>query len=284
MKQFFVLLCLSLLSIGTGQGLYHLKKGFTPRRIHVLERKASDNWNSGAAQALSQTYTYIGRGRQCFAFGSADGKYVVKLLRTDIYKLPLWLRALPFPSLREKMRTRQAQREQFIVNSMQIAFDDLQSQTGVLAVHLGQSPSKGQTLHLIDAMGCNLHLPLEKTAFVLQLKQPLLMHAFQAALQKGDRAEARKILDALLAAVIERGKKGILNKDPSFLRNYGYDGYRAYQIDVGSFFRMEDTPLHQSIHYTMNPIRSWMAKTDPEMLHYLNQQLAAALQNESCLK
>lgn len=279
MKRLFVLLFLSFLSIGTGQGLYHFKKGFTPRRIHVLERKAADNWNSEAAQALSQTYTYIGRGRQCFAFGSADGKYVVKLLRTDIYKLPLWLRALPFPSLRQKVRTRQQLREQFVVNSMQIAFDDLQSQTGVLALHLGQSPSKGQKLHLVDAMGCKLHLPLEKTAFVLQLRQPLLMQAFQSALQKGDRAEARKILDALLAAVVERAEKGILNKDPSFFRNYGYDGRRAYQIDIGTFVRMEEPSPTQSVHYTMNPVKDWMAKTDPEMLRYLNQQLAAALQN-----
>jgi hypothetical protein len=192
------------------------------------------------------------------------------------------MRALPVSSLREQGRADCAKREQFILESMRIAFEELQNQTGVLAVHLGQSDSSGKKLTLVDAFGCRHCLPLEKTSFVLQTKQPLLMQAFQAALQRGDRIQAQKILDALLDTILERGRKGILNRDRSFLRNYGYDGRKAYQIDIGSFFRLEDlepsTAFHKSVTDSVDAIKEWMAKTDPEMLLYLNRQLSAAVQ------
>ncbi|HSX38112.1 MAG TPA: hypothetical protein VLE95_04695, partial [Chlamydiales bacterium] len=232
-----------------------------------------------AEQALTQTYSYIGRGRQCFAFASEDGKYVVKLPRTDIYKLPLWVRVLPFPSLRNRMRIDRAEREKFIIDSMHIAFEELQEQTAILAIHLGQSASKNKKLTLIDALGCKHLLPLEKTSFVLQYKRPILMKAFQEARRTGDTPQAQRILDALIAAVVDRAEKGILNRDRSFLRNYGFDGHKAYQIDIGSFFRIEgmpkDTAKHKSINDSMDAVKEWLTTNDPEMLPYLNEKLAA---------
>lgn len=270
-------LFLIALSAGTGKGLYTLKKGFTPRRIHCLGTTVSENWSREADQALSQSYTYLGRGRQCFAFASQDGKYVLKLPRTDIYKIPLWVRALPFSSLREKMHADRIKREDYIVGSMHIAFNELRDQTGILALHLGQSNSRGRKLTLIDALGCKHHLPLESTPFVLQYKHPILMKSFQDALATGKREEAKAILDALIVAVFERGAKGILNKDRSFLRNYGFDGQKAYQIDIGSFFRIEgmerSDAFHKSVRDSMDAVKEWMANTDPDMLEYLNHKL-----------
>lgn len=276
---FLFLLC--AVSISVGQGLYFLKQGFSLRRIHSLAGKVSDNWNSEVMQALSQPYFYIGRGRQCFAFASADEKYVLKLLRTDIYKLPLWARVLPVTSKRTHMLCDRREREQFILSSMHIAFEELQLQTGLLALHLGESPASGKKLALIDATGYRHYLPLGKTPFVLQKKLPILMEVFQKALQNGNRGQAEKILDALLAIVIERGEKGILNRDRSFLRNYGFDGQQAFQIDVGSFFRiekMENTAaFHKSVNDSMDAVKEWLANIDPAMLQYLNHKLAASM-------
>lgn len=277
MKKLLILVLLCLFCAGVGKGLYYFKKGFSLRRIHSLDVAITEDFSSEADRALSQPYSYIGRGRQCFAFASADGKYVVKLPRTDIYKIPLWVRSFASKSFQEEMRLDRAKREKFILDSMRIAFEELRNQTGILAVHLGKSGSKGKKLTLIDALGCKHHLPLEKTAFVLQYKQPILMKAFQEALQKGDRRRAEQILDALITAVIERGEKGILNRDRSFLRNYGFDGGKAYQIDVGSFFRIEGmekrAAFQKSVTDSMDAVKEWMAKTDPEMLRYLDQKL-----------
>ncbi len=280
-RKLAILLALLLFCALAGEGLYLAKDGFSARRIHSLDYEVAENWGEEAERALELTFHYIGRGRQCFAFASEDGKYVLKFPRTDIYKTPFWARALPVHSYRTELEENHRRREEFILNSFRISFDELKDQTALLAVHLGQSTPKGKKLTLIDASGSKYRLPLEKTSFVLQYKQPILMKSFSAALERGERKEAEKILDALLAAVVERANKGILNRDRSFLRNYGFDGSKAYQIDVGSFFRSQDLDpsmaYHKSVRDSMEPVQEWLAENSPEMLDYLNSKLKEIL-------
>ena len=105
------------------------------------------------------------------------------------------------------------------------------------------------------------------------------MQSFSQALENNEIDQAKKILDALTDAIIARSEKGIFNKDPSFLRNYGFDGEKAYSIDIGTFCKKEELdPLQapqKSIDYSTGPIRDWLAKTSPEMLSYLNEKLAS---------
>lgn len=281
MKKLALILLLFLFSVSVGKGLYFLKKGFSLRRIHPLSHIVSSDWSDEANQALAQPYRYLGRGRQCFAFESLDGQYVVKLPRTDIYQIPLWARLLPAHSYRKQHQASHAKQEAFVLKSFQIAYDELREQTALLAMHLGQSEPKGQTLTLIDALGTTHHLPVERTAFVLQYKRPLLMKAFREAMDRGDRPEAEHLLDALIAVVKARGEKGILNRDRSFLRNYGYDGAQAYQIDVGSFFRKEDlapeAAYQKSIRDSLGAVHDWLAKTYPDMVPVLDAKLARIL-------
>ncbi|MGB7978476.1 MAG: hypothetical protein WCF19_04865 [Chlamydiales bacterium] len=285
MKKFSILLLLALLSALSGELLYYLKDGFSARRVQSLPYPVAEGWDTDAGGALEQPFRYIGRGRQCFAFSSADRKYVLKLPRTDIYKTPFWVRSLPLPSYRARLEADHLERETFILNSFQLSASELKRQTALIALHLGQSAPSGKELTLIDALGCTHRFPLHKTPFILQLKQPILMQSFQTALAKGDQKEAERILDALLAVIVERASQGILNRDRSFLRNYGYDGQTAYQIDVGSFFRKPDlTPsdaYEKSIRDSTDPILEWLAQNAPHMRDYFS---AAVQENGLSLK
>ncbi|MBU6384157.1 MAG: hypothetical protein KGR16_07600 [Verrucomicrobia bacterium] len=269
MRRILLLLALVLVCVEVGQGLHALKSGFSSRRIQSLSNPASEEWSEEADQALQQTFRYLGRGRQCFAFTSEDGKYVLKFPRTDIYKTPFWAKALPVRAYREKLEAEHKIREQFILTSFQIAFQELKEQTALLAIHLGQS-SSNRFLTVIDSAGCKHRLPLGATSFVLQHKHPLLMKAFSEALTRGDEHEAKNILNALFAVIDERASLGILNRDRSFLKNYGYDGTRAYQIDVGSFFKSADLPFERarekSIRDSTDPVDEWLTQNAPEML------------------
>jgi len=276
-KKTCLFLALILISVLVGEGIYLAKDGFSARRIQSLNYEIAEEWGEEAHLALEQTFHYIGRGRQCFAFASEDGKYVLKFPRTDIYKTPFWARALPVHAYRSQLEKKHRIREEFILNSFRISFNELKEQTSLLAVHLGQSPPKGKKLKLIDSSGSRHQLPLDKTSFVLQYKQPILMKSFSEALQKGERQEAEKILDALLSTIVERAKLGILNRDRSFLRNYGFDGTKAYQIDIGSFFRQPDldpqAAYHKSVRDSIDPVFEWLCENAPEMTAYLNSKL-----------
>jgi len=281
MKKLILLLFLFAFCAGVGKGVYYLKDGFSTRRIHSLENWITPDWDEEAELALDQPFYYLGRGRQCFAFASKDQKYVLKLPRTDIYRTPFWARILPVKHYRDQLEVQHLHRQNFVLGSFDISFHELRNQTGILAVHLGQSSPQGKKITLIDKLGTKHSLPRNKTPFVLQYKKPILMKEFSLALQQGNKKQAEKILDAMIDVIVERAGKGILNRDRSFLRNYGFDGEKGYQIDVGSFFRdpkFEGKAAYEkSIRDSVDPVLEWLAKTDPEMLDYLRKKLDALL-------
>lgn len=265
-----------------GRGIYTLKKGFSPRRLQPLEEIASPNFSPEAKAALEKSYRYLGRGRQCFAFVSDDDRYVLKFPRTDIYATPFWLRALPLKKMRNSLKKNHQERQRFILESFRLANEELHDQTGMIAYHMGKSDCS-QTLTVIDALGCKHRMKAGKTSFVLQHKQPLWTEAFLKALDQDKKEEAKLILNALIQTIAERASKSILNRDRSFLRNYGFDGKKAYQIDVGSFFKTDQLSQEEiyskSVRDSIDPIQEWLNDLDPEMLAYLNHHLDLILKN-----
>jgi len=276
MKKALAIFLLLVLSIGSGQALYKARKGFSIRRVQGDVRIQIEIWDSAYDSILSKPFQFLGRGRQCFAFESFDGKYVLKLPRTDIYRTPFWMRTLPFlSSLRKERDADRTKREKAVLESMRIAYEKLQEDTGVLGLHFGETADQGRWITLYDPMGAPIFLPAHKTAFVLQKKQPILMRSFMDALKHQDRQEAKRILDAFIDVVVARGAKGIANKDGSFLRNYGFDGQKGYQIDIASFYYTKDG--QQSISDTMSRVRSWLEATDRDMLNYFEDSLRRKL-------
>jgi len=272
LRKIVVFVCLIAMCCGIGKGIHWAKKGFTIRRIAAPVRWKLEFWDNEADRAILQPFRYLGRGRQCFAFASLDGQYVLKLPRTDIYQIPFWMRALPLPSIRkEQLLIERRNREEFVLNSMKIAYEELQSDTGVLGIHFGQTTNLGKELTIIDALGCRYRLLAHKTAYVLQKKHPILMRVFLETLHSGDRRKAQEILDAMIDVVVARGRKGIWNKDESFLRNYGFDGLKGYQIDIGSFYRKSDGAA--SIYDTLHPVRTWLQTAAPELLDSFDKSL-----------
>ncbi len=272
---------LVIFSFLVGTGLHRLKDGFSPRRVLPLNRQIAYGWDKSVEEILKQTFTYVGRGRQCFAFESEDGKYILKFPRTDIYSTPFWAKVLPVKSYRKRLEKNHLEREQFLLSSFQICFDELQDQTAILAAHLGRSKRSLQFLMVKDALGCLHQLPLYKTSFILQYKKPLLIPSLKHTIDNKNFEKASQILDALVDVVVDRAKKGVLNRDRSFLRNYGFDGTKAYQIDVGSFFKnptlSQRDAFQKSVRDSMDPVQEWLAQIDPLILDLLNKKLESIL-------
>ncbi len=291
MQKAISLALLLLFCLGIGKGLHHVRHGFNPRRIQN-ESKTSLHLNEETKQILSQPFRYLGRGRQCFAFVSEDDRYVLKLLRTDIYYPSFWMRAFPC-SFSQKIQKNRFNRFEFVTNSFILAVNKLKKQTGSIALHLGtlkqphlsfisdHTHKASPEITLIDSIGCTYHLPLETTSFALQYKHPIWAQEFLKAVQNKDSQTASKLLEALLDNVVERGKKGILNRDRSFLRNYGFDGESAYQIDLGSFFVNDQfdpsTTFHKSVCDSIDPVQEWLSQVAPDLLNDFNQKLHSKL-------
>jgi hypothetical protein len=248
----FVLLILASLAIG--QGLYIAREGFNPRKLHCFHKEEGPPLSSEMQEILSQPFTFLGKGRQCFAFASQDGKYVLKCPRTNIFETPFW------HTRKESMR------KQFVFESFRLAAEELQEETGVILFHRGGGSG---VLTLIDRLGCCYKFPIDQTVFVLQHRFPLWTPAYLKACDK------RPLLQGLVDLVAKRASHGIVNRDGSFLKNYAWDGEKVYQIDVGDFFRLDwaqEDILHKALEDTLSPVCKWLPEEEATLLRALMQK------------
>jgi hypothetical protein len=155
--------------------------------------------------------------------------------------------------------------------------EELKESTAMMAMNLsphGPPFLKTKTVRIIDKAGRSYRMDLRSSYFILQGKKELFRDVIQEAALKDGIAGVEKVLDALFAVIIERTKKGVLNRDGSFLRNYGYDEKRAYQTDVGSFYQVAigstNDLYHRSMESSVKPIRLWMQAKHPEWLELLD--------------
>lgn len=258
-----LLLGLVIFSLLIGKGVYFLKRGFSLRKIlSPMEETILLGWGEKSENILRQPFYYLGKGRQCFAFESADRNYVLKIPRTDIYLAPFWVRTLRLRNLQKKIEEEKRGRKTFLLKSFVLSYQKLREETGIIALHIGKNGIPG-TLLIKDAFGSCFSLPIDSISFALQKKSPPLVPRFLKEVEKGDWVAAKSLIKALFHVIESRAKKGILNRDRSFLRNFGFDGESAHQIDIGSFF--EDPSLspkeaeEKSFRDSTDPIYEWLA-------------------------
>ena len=271
MRKFFFLFLLSVFCVGVGRLWYWTTDGFRLSRIEGFDEPLPNkDLSEEAKTALSQSYSYLGRGRQCFAFQSEDGKYVIKFIRTDRYRDRF------FPYFNQRRKESRVTRKERLLSSLEISFEELREDTAIIAMS-GVS-ERDHEVKIIDRLGRPFLLPLEKAQFILQRKVRLFKDVFQEALLKKDRAEMAKILDQMLEVVVRIARKGIISKDGAFLKNFGFDQTRAYQIDIGSFYRKAS--FNTAIHASVENLRIWLSHLDPALLELLDQKLGLIYENE----
>lgn len=288
MRKVVLLLLLIGFCLSVGKAWYWVRNGYSVSRMYGWTQGLDKVWWSEEADAImSQDFRYLGRGRQAFAFESMDGKYVLKFPRGDIYKIPFWLKALPLEARRSRQLYRRAERERDILESFQLAMDELKESTASIAMNcandrvypLFMKPNgEKKTVRVIDKIGRSFHIPLGDTYFILQKKKQLFRDVIVEANAKDGTVGVEKVLDALFQVIVERTEKGILNRDGSFLRNYGFDEEGAYQTDVGSFYKVDVSSKKEvcfrSMELSVKPIRRWMMETHPEWLDLLDRKRA----------
>ena len=282
MRKIFSICFLLLFCLGVGKAWHYAKDGFSIQRVRPWNAAERYPLSLEAKKILNQSFKYIARGHQCYAFASEDGKYVLKLPRTDKYQTPFWAKA--FPQFFKQIEKGIKWRENFVFKSFQIAYEELHKETALIAFRTGSDKTIQGHFQVIDRLGRKYTLPIGKTAFLLQKKMPILMRVFEDALAKGDRTLAARILDSFIQIIYDRASKGIFNKDPSFKKNFGFDGEKAYQIDVGSFYRQDGMggllAIHKAVKDTIDPVRKWLKTKDPELVDYLNVKIDLLVRNQ----
>jgi hypothetical protein len=266
-----------------------LTDGFSVARIHS-ELPFNPEWETSPLsepaqqeldQALSQTYRYLGCGGQCFAFCSADGKYVVKFFKHRIRKPYSFFYAATLPFGLDHLRQRKLKKALFKhqrdFTSYKIAYEDLREETGLLYVHLNKGTSSNRSLQIIDKLGIGHRIALDQVEFVVQKKAQLVHDKIEDLMADRDPAKAKAALHGILDVIVSRCKKGIFDEDPRIHRNFGFLGETPIFIDVGRFIRdprRKDPAVYQAdIQLITKRFRHWLEEAHPELVTTLDEEL-----------
>jgi hypothetical protein len=209
--------------------LYHfLISQFRFGNIHFDKVYAADAYDHEQREKmqriLSQTFTYIDRGRQSYVFISHDKQYVLKFF--DASKLK--------PSFfQTSSRKRLRQKYQRLFEGYKVAFLLDQQNTGVMYAKLGTDPLLDGSVHCIDRFGIHHLIALQKVPFIIQ-KAALPTRVLVSQLLDQNEVEKvkgyfRKIVDMY----VDEYKKGIYDRDQNFMHNTGFIEERPLRMDAG---------------------------------------------------
>jgi len=239
------------LSCGFKLAKMRLEVPFNPDWEVISELSAKE-----ISSILSQKFTYLDRGAQCYVFASQDDIYVLKLFRYD-------------RALTQKKGKTDASRDKVasLFNACILAYTQAKEETGVLFLHLNPSQDLFPSIDLRGPLGQKMKLPLDQYRFVIQKK----VDSFEQALLDACGTDAMKQrIDSFLHVLSSRIDKDITNLDPSLARNFGFLEGKAVEIDFGNYSKGVFSKEKEMRRYTKR-LRVWLLENAPEWVSYLDK-------------
>ncbi len=188
---------------------------------------------------LDKEFTYLARGKQYYVFCSEDGKYVLKFFKCQRLETPHWLKTLSFLPFLKSYYTRQSskigKRRKELFASCELAFEELQEETGLIYIHLNKTSNLQKKVRIIDKLLHHYALDIDKYEFIIQRRADLILPTLQILKEEGNFEGAKKRIDELLALLVQRHEKGIIDFDPAIINNTGFLDDRAIHLDLGRF-------------------------------------------------
>lgn len=280
--RLLILLVLLFGIYGVGRLYYILTDGFTVGNM-TAEFPYHPEWetlplNAGEASlldsALSQPYSYLGKGCQAYVFESEDGHYVAKFFKYQRFRLKPWEAYLPsFPFVDEyrnkKIQKKQRKLEGFLF-SWVVAFNHLKNETGLIYVHLNKTNNLKKVLPIRDKLGFEHKINLDDYQFCIQRKAELLSTALLKLRKNDDRASAIRLVNQVLALLLSDYSKGFIDNDPALMQNTGVVEGIPIHIDIGQLVqdqRME-SPYFFLPDFMMKrqELNDWLKIHYPEIL------------------
>jgi hypothetical protein len=227
---------------------------------------------------LDQPYHYLGKGVQCFAFVSADDKYVLKFFRMRRVLPSNWLIKIPLlESYKQEKIKRKFEDLSRDFISYKIAYEQLKDETGLLYIHLNKTDILHQKITLFDKIRVKHTIDMDSMEFLLQKKADLFYPAVEEMLSVGKNSEIKQCVKDLIHLLAYRSSLGIYDKDPDINTNFGICEGKTLQIDVGRY-RPDPTRKDPSLYIddivrVTDNLRQWLEAQDPELSDFLLQEI-----------
>ncbi|MBS0654356.1 MAG: hypothetical protein JSR46_01135 [Verrucomicrobia bacterium] len=252
------------------------------------ERDEAPGREAFVSRVLQQPFNFLGQGKQCSAYESSDGKYVLKF----ILQKPLRIEekksgttdSFLFKPFEESKRNAKINRETALLTSLLISSSVIPDETGTFFVHLNSTKALPRQVLLIDRKSDAHLVDVNTVKWVLQKRARHIKIVLAELMWQGKTDEAKERIDQLFTLLFNCTKKGIVDVDTALVRNnnIGFLPDRAIYIDTGKL-RVSDVILDRSDFEKdvkrLFPLYKWLAKYYPVLAEYYelkkNEMIAA---------
>lgn len=232
----------------------------TPKEEHELDK------------ALNQSYTYLGKGSQCYAFVSKDDQYVVKFFKFKHLRPSWFVNSLPSIGPIKKYQEKQAARKERklygVYNSYKLAYDVDRQESGVLFIQLNYSGNPQRQVVLFDKLGLKHVIDLDHIAFIVQKKGEVFRDVLGESLKKGDIGSAKMRIGQVFEMYSGEYRKGVFDHDHGVMRNIGFVGDQPIHLDVGKLMADESMKdllqAKKDLNVVANAIKHWVRSRYPQ--------------------
>jgi hypothetical protein len=189
---------------------------------------------------LSNDFSYLRSGSQCYAFVSQDQKYVLKFFKMNRLNPNVWLKAFTTFFNDDICDKKLHERECKVVetfSAFKTAFCDFRKNSGLLMVHLNKTDHLHRKVVVWDKSNKSWKVDLDQVPFVIQKKADLIYDRLTSLIERKEIESAKKAVLSLLNLIVERGQKGLADLDQGLRNNYGFSEELPIQIDLGRMKR-----------------------------------------------
>lgn len=203
-------------------------------------------------EIVTQPFSYLGKGKQCYVFVSEDQKYVLKLFKGDFSKIQIgqeikkWIKKKSGKRFKESIPRKERLYRSF--DSCALCFAKAPLQTGLVYVHLNPKSGAIKPIKIKDRFGFTHQIDPAKYRFIIQKKaDPIYLVMNEENLQKFNN-----LLDEL-------GELGFYNLDRTWKGNFGLVDDRAIQMDVGDIVFLPERSKENAAHFKA-AFQHWLSK------------------------
>lgn len=283
MKRIYKLLFSLVLASGLCVWAAFRMKGFSEDSLYVSfpSQKPWKVRSEGSLleikDLLNQTFSYLGKGRQCLVFEGEDKQTVIKFINQSRFSLPSCLLQIPLPySLEKKRRAKQEKKQSRISSfyeSFKMGYEFLPEQTGCIYLHLYPENKFSKPLTIRDPIGYLRKIDLNQTHFLIQKKAELIYPYLQA--KQKDPEKFWQGVRSFLQLILARIQKGFMDDDLNVDQNIGFLEGKAVLIDWGRIYYKPEVKKdpYPEIRRSIKFFQKWLQQYHPEKVPQFEQEL-----------
>jgi len=223
--------------------------------------------------ALSQQFSYLGKGCQSYVFLSQDGQYVIKFFKYQRLRDKEWMESYSFIPFVDTYRTQKNEKKrrkrEGVFSSWKLAFDKLSKETGAVYVHLNKTNDLHGNLTIHDKVGNTYSLKIDNYEFMIQKCATMLCDEIDSFMERGEQKKAGIILESLVERVLSEYHRGLADNDHALIQNTGVCQGEPIHVDIGQFVEEEivkDPAFHMQELYTKTyKFRLWLRSKHPTL-------------------